>query len=238
MSPQSFGGFPSLTAVVHVWGLMKGQSTVCVGGASMWSSVIGLHWDPCWPWPSSTHSSLGSCSLPRGTAEKLGTDLLCSRDPSNLPLLVWEMFVQQLWFWCVPERRCGQSPSPLSSWPLSHLNNSFKTFVRRAAKIKVQNSVLKMKGESHTGVRTCRDSAGPAAGMRLMKSLESCWLFMAATSELSAKPWVETWGRFWRSRPASGKRERSKPSPQPPLGSNRKGQNTMTAASLQPPPET
>lgn len=32
---------------------------------SISSSVIGLHWDICCPWPRGTHFSIGSCSFPR-----------------------------------------------------------------------------------------------------------------------------------------------------------------------------
>jgi len=97
MSLWSFGGFPSLKAVVHVWGLMKGQSTVWGGGGRV--HVVLCNWSTLRPMLALTkqHPLLSWVLLPpRGTAEKLDTDLLCSRDPSNLPLLVWEMFVQQL----------------------------------------------------------------------------------------------------------------------------------------------
>ena len=47
MSLWSFGGFPSLKAVVHAWGLMKGQSTVWGGGGRV--HVVLCNWSTLRP---------------------------------------------------------------------------------------------------------------------------------------------------------------------------------------------
>ena len=49
MSLQSFGGFPSLKIVVHVWDLMKGQGTVYV-------CVCGRPCGPLWLVYTETHA--------------------------------------------------------------------------------------------------------------------------------------------------------------------------------------
>ena len=104
--------------------------------------------------------------------------------------------------------------------------------VRRAGKIQIQKNVVEGKGKSHKWLTICRELWKPEC--ETTRSMESCWLFMAATS-VSCQQSV-----WWRSGVTFGKasirkeRRANKLGPSSTPASSDNLQSIMTAASLVP----
>ena len=130
MSLESFWGFPSLglssmsailprVKVLFVC-MCVGVHLVLCDWSTLTATLVLTKWHPFLSW---------FLLLPQGHCWEAGHRSPCSRDPSNLPLLVWEIVVQQLVVILVCQWEEVRSRSFSAMLALSHHNNSFKTIV-------------------------------------------------------------------------------------------------------------